>query len=220
MRRMFLGLGDVGARRAVPGSREGHSANRGGLGNTGGRSGRPVPVLFALLFVSVAWGQGDPLEQHFVPPEVIMQHQGELGITDSQREQIKQRVSQAQVRFTELQWDLQAHVEGLSELLADLAAEESRVLEQLDKVLATEGQIKRAQVSMLMGLRKVLTPEQLAEARKLMRGTAGLKKHMGELEREMRRVREEMLKVQKLVQMQMQLRKTLQEQGEVQRENR
>ena len=218
MRRMFLGLGKAEARHAVAGSRQGHSAHRGRLGKTGARSGPPVQLLLGLLFVSVAWGQRDPLEQHFVPPEVIMQHQGELGITDSQREQIKQRVSQAQVHFTELQWDLQAHVEGLSKLLADLASEESWVLEQLDKVLTTEAQIKRAQVSMLMGLRKVLTPEQLAEAHELMRGMPSLKKHLGELEREMRRVREEMLKVQKQVQMQM--RDALRQQREAQRENR
>ena len=151
-----------------------------------------------LLFVAgPVWAQGDPLQQHFVPPEVIMQHQKELGITDSQREEIKQRVSEAQVRFTELQWDMQAHVGDLSELLADPAAEESQVLQRLDKVLATEAQIKRAQVSMLVGLRKILTPEQLEEARRLRGGMTGLQQHLGKLEKEMRRVQEEMVNVEK-----------------------
>lgn len=149
-----------------------------------------------LCAASLVWAQGDPLEEHFVPPEVIMQHQRELGITASQREQIKQRVSEAQVRFTELQWDLQAHVGDLSELLADPAAEETQVLQQLDKVLATEAQIKRAQVSMLVGLRRILTPEQLEEARRMRRGMAGLQQHLGNLEKEMRRLQEEMTKAQ------------------------
>ena len=160
-------------------------------------------LMGLLLFVAgPAWAQEDPLEQHFVTPEVIMQHQKELGITGSQREQIKRRVSEAQVRFTELQWDMQAHVGDLSELLADTGAEESEVLQRLDKVLATEARIKRAQVSMLVGLRKILTPEQLEEARRLRGGMTGLQQHLGKLEKEMRRVQEEMVSVEKRMQRQ------------------
>lgn len=72
------------------------------------------------------------------------------------------------------QGDPQAHVGTLSELLADVLAEEGQVLQQLDEVLATEAQTKRTQVSMLVGLRKVLTPEQLEEALRLRGSMAGL----------------------------------------------
>ena len=110
---------------------------------------------------------GDPLAAHFVPPEVIMQHQVELGVSEAQRERIKGLVIGAQQRFTELQWDLQAEVEALSRLLADHAADEEPVLEQLSRVLAIEGDVKRTQVSMLLALRRELTPEQFAEAQRL-----------------------------------------------------
>ena len=97
---------------------------------------------------------------------------------------------------------MQAHVGDLSELLADVGAQESQVLQRLDKVLATEAQIKRAQVSMLVGLRKILTPEQLEEARRLRGGMTGLQQHLGKLEKEMRRVQEEMVNVEKRMQRQ------------------
>ena len=114
-------------------------------------------------------GGGDPLEQHLVPAEIIMRNQSELGITSSQRDQIKEQVSALQTRFTELQWDLQAHVEGLSETLANPDAQEEAVLAQLDQVLASEAQIKRTQLSMLLRIRGILTPEQLKKALELRR---------------------------------------------------
>lgn len=125
-------------------------------------------LLLVLLCTGViALAQDDPLEEHFVPPEQIMRHQSELGITAAQREEIKQQVRNAQMRFTELQWDLRADLETLSKLLEDRNVSEDAVIEQLDNVLAVEADIKRTQLSMLIALRKVLTEGQLEEARAL-----------------------------------------------------
>ena len=125
--------------------------------------------LLLVLFCAgvIAPAQDDPLEEHFVPPEQIMRHQSELGITAAQREEIKQQVRNAQMRFTELQWDLRADLEALSKLLENRNVSEGAVIEQLNNVLAVEADIKRTQVSMLIALRKVLTEEQLEEARAL-----------------------------------------------------
>ena len=98
-----------------------------------------------------------------------MQNQSALGITPSQREQIKKQVSALQTRFTELQWDLQAHMEALSESLTHPDAQEEAVLAQLDQVLASEAQIKRTQLSMLLRIRGILTPEQLKKAKEIRR---------------------------------------------------
>jgi len=141
-------------------------------------------LLFILFCASLpVHAQDDPLEDHFIPPEVIMRHQGELGITSAQREQIKEQVRNAQMKFTELQWDIQAEIEALTTLLEDRAAAEGPVLEQLDRVLAVEAAIKRTQVSMLIALRRALTDEQLEQARGFAGGGFGL----GTVEREIRR---------------------------------
>ena len=116
-------------------------------------------------------GGDDPLERHLVPPEIIMQHQSALVITASQREEIKKQVSALQTHFTELQWDLQAHMEALSESLTHLEAQEDAVLAQLDQVLASEAQIKRTQLSMLLRIRGILTAEQLKKAREIQQAS-------------------------------------------------
>ena len=154
--------------------------------------------LLLVLFCAgvIAPAQDDPLEEHFVPPEQIMRHQSELGITVAQREEIKQQVRNAQMRFTELQWDLRADLEALSKLLEDRNVSEDVVIEQLDKVLAVEADIKRTQLSMLIALRKVLTEEQLEEARALAnpnRGFPSVRK-LREIQRQVERVSREMQK--------------------------
>ena len=149
-------------------------------------------VLIFFCACAIAPAQDDPVADHFVPPEQIMRHQSELGITTAQREQIKQQVRNAQMRFTELQWDLQADMEALSKLLEDRNVSEAAVIEQLDSVLAAEADIKRTQVSMLIALRKVLTEEQLEEARALTNRGYPARRQMRELERQMVRAEREM----------------------------
>jgi hypothetical protein len=149
--------------------------------------------LLLILFctVVVASAQDDPLADHFIPPEVIMKHQGELGISSAQREEIKQQVRNAQVKFTELQWDIQAEIEGLTKLLEDRNAGEGPVIEQLDRVLAVEAAIKRTQVSMLMALRRVLTDEQLEQARDLSYGGFAMRGITAEIQRGAQRMARE-----------------------------
>jgi hypothetical protein len=161
------------ARPAEPGAEHVFPITAGSIliAKQGDSMKRLLLILFSVPLI--AYAQGDPLEDHFISPEVIMKHQGELGITAAQREQIKQQVRNAQVRFTELQWDIQAEIENLKKLLEDRAAAEAPVLEQLNRVLAVEADIKRSQVSMLMALRRVLTDEQLEQARGMAYGPFG-----------------------------------------------
>ncbi len=121
-------------------------------------------LLLILAPLALAMAQGtDPLRDHLVPPEVIMEHQGELGISDEQREQIKQLVSEAQAKFSQLQWDLRARMDALQEQITENAAVDA-VLAQLDQVLEIESQIKRTHLGLLLGLRRVLTKEQFETA--------------------------------------------------------
>ena len=164
----------------------------------------------------IASAQDDPLKDHFIPPEVIMKHQGELGISPAQREEIKQQVRNAQVSFTELQWDIQAEIENLTKLLEDSNIGEGPIIEQLNRVLAVEADIKRTQVSMLIALRKVLTAEQLDQARSLRYGTFTFQK----VEREIRKARVEAQKALKNQQKALkQLLKAREELGAAQPEN-
>jgi Spy/CpxP family protein refolding chaperone len=106
--------------------------------------------------------EDDPFAAYFFPPELIMAHQRELGLQDSQRAAMTSEIQKAQARFVELQWKMSAETERLKTLLAAPVVNEAQVLEQIDRTLAVEREIKRIQVALLVRIKNTLTPSQQA----------------------------------------------------------
>lgn len=102
-----------------------------------------------------------------MPPELIMQNQKAIGLTDAQKNSVIGEIKQAQGRMVEVQWDLQRTVEKMVELLKPDKVDEQAVLAQLDKVLAAEREVKRTQLGLMIRLKNVLTPEQQRQLREL-----------------------------------------------------
>ncbi len=121
-----------------------------------------VLVAASLTVAPVARGQqsGDPVGDNLFAPELVMQHQQELGLTDDQRSAIIAEISRAQPKATELQWQLQREVQALAALLKVDPIDEVKMLAQLDRVLAAEREIKRVQLALLVRIKNRLTPEQ------------------------------------------------------------
>jgi Spy/CpxP family protein refolding chaperone len=109
----------------------------------------------------------DPLNELMFPPELVMARQNAIGLSDAQKTYLRLEVSRAQTRFTELQWQLQDAMEGLIGLLKQSKADEAQVVAQLDKVLASERDIKRAQIALLVRIKNNLTEEQQNRLRAL-----------------------------------------------------
>ena len=100
----------------------------------------------------------DPIAEHVLPPELIMQHQKAIGLTDAQKNAVIGEIKQAQGHMVEVQWDLQRALERMVELLGQDKVDEQGVLAQLDKVLAVEREAKRVQLGLAVRLTNVLTP--------------------------------------------------------------
>jgi Spy/CpxP family protein refolding chaperone len=116
----------------------------------------------------------DPIGDNFFPPELVMQHQGEIGLTDKQRSFIVAQVDSDQQRATALQWQLQREVETMATLVKQEPIDEAKVLAQLDRVLAVERDVKRIQLTLVTRIKNQLTPEQRARLRALRSGTSSL----------------------------------------------
>lgn len=113
---------------------------------------------------------GDPLGDNFFPPELVMSHQQEIGLTDQQRSFIIAQVDTAQQRATALQWKLQREVETISTMAKQEPIDEEKMLAQLDRVLAVERDIKRIHFTLVMRIKNDLTSEQRARLRALRAG--------------------------------------------------
>lgn len=109
----------------------------------------------------------DPFALYLFPPELIMSHQRELGLQESQSAAILKEMQLAQASFLQLQWKMSAEADRIEKLLQPAAVDEARVLEQVDRVLAIEREIKRAQVGLLIRIKNTLTAQQQAKLTEL-----------------------------------------------------
>ncbi len=111
--------------------------------------------------------QPDPLARFFFPPELVMQHQGVINLTDVQRQALSGAIQQAQAKMMDTQWKLSGEAEKLVRLLQPASVDEAQVLEQVDRILTLEREVKRAQVGLMVKIKNNLTPAQQTKLQEL-----------------------------------------------------
>ena len=102
----------------------------------------------------------DPLGDSIFPPDMIMQHQRELALTEDQKVFMRGEIQRTTTRFNELQWQLQDQMEALHETVKTNTINEQLALSQLDKVLESEREIKRLHMELAIRLKNKLTADQ------------------------------------------------------------
>lgn len=112
---------------------------------------------------SPAPGGPDDFGRSIFPPELVMQHQSEIGLQDSQRAALTSAVQQAQGKFMDVQWKLAAEGEKMNRLLQGTQVDEAQVLEEVDRILALEREMKRTQISLMVRIKNTLTAAQQAK---------------------------------------------------------
>jgi Spy/CpxP family protein refolding chaperone len=129
-------------------------------------------MILLLAFVPSAWAQqqpNDPIGENFIPPELIMQHQQQIGLSQEQRGLINAEIQRAQSKFTELQWQLASEVEAMASIVKQERLDEGQTLAQLDKILNLEREIKRAHFTLIVRLKNALTVEQQTRLQEIKR---------------------------------------------------
>src|SRR3981081_2671103 len=135
--------------------------------------------IFALAFVLVAANlaaQGSPpmggrpapggpedWGRNFFPPELVMSHQSEIGLQDSQRAALTSAIQQVQSKFMDTQWKLRAEGEKMGRLLQGPQVDEAAGLDEVDRILNLESEIKKAQISLMVRIKNMLPPAQQAK---------------------------------------------------------
>jgi Spy/CpxP family protein refolding chaperone len=130
-------------------------------------------IFAAVLAVSApatAQQPSDPIGEAFFAPELVMQHHQAIALTDDQKESLRRTMREAQLRFTDLQWNLQDEVGEMVTLIGTPRVDEVRVLAQLQKVLAAEREVKQTQITLLVRIKNLLTEAQQEQLRRLRTG--------------------------------------------------
>lgn len=138
---------------------------------TGRDTARTKTLVFSVDKASGAYvpTASAPFSQHLYPPELIMQNQGRLRITESQREAILQEIYKVQATAAQVQWRVSDESEKLNQLLERENVQEAEALAQADRMMTWEIAVKRAQLTMLIRIRNLLSAEQKAILKELRR---------------------------------------------------
>ena len=105
----------------------------------------------------------DPVGSKLFPPDLIMNHQQELGIDQQQRDAIAKEVEQAHSQIFPMQWKMSAAAEALAKELDAPKIDESKALGLANKVMSIEQEVKRMHLSLLIRIRNLLTDGQRAK---------------------------------------------------------
>lgn len=109
------------------------------------------------------------LEESLFPPTMILENQAKIGLSPVQRDSIRAAVRKFEMSTLENQWKLQDENDRFAEILKRPTPSEGTILDQLDRVLGAERELKRAQMAMLVRLRTILTPDQQTKLRTLIK---------------------------------------------------
>ena len=145
-----------------------------------------MAVAFGLLAVGVASAQlpqsdqpqqprmpppppPDMLNNSVFPPDVIMEHQREIGLTEEQKAFMRGEINKTSTVFNDLQWQLQDAMEGLRDTMKADQINEQQALAQLDKVLNAEREIKKLHMALAIRIKNNLTADQVQKLMNLNR---------------------------------------------------
>jgi Spy/CpxP family protein refolding chaperone len=111
----------------------------------------------------------DPIEDQLFPPDLIMRSQSQLQLTDAQRASLRTEITRLQTKIVDLQWQVSDEAERMARMLRSTPIDEAKTLEQSDKVMALEREIKRLHLSTLIRIKNILTAEQIAKLQDMRR---------------------------------------------------
>lgn len=128
---------------------------------------KEILVLLAVALLSagnaLAQGEkGDVFKGKLFPPNVILEHQAELGLSKQQFTAIKKAVVEVQSNVAEHEWDVREAYLSIMGELDKQPIDEDKALEYVGAALLAENQVKKQQMAMLIRLRNLLTDEQVA----------------------------------------------------------
>jgi len=126
-------------------------------------------VAFLVVMFAFACGFGqnattphhlDPMKRALVEPVMALEFAEEIGLTRAQRNQIEAELKTATVKFHALEDKLRSETKIMFELLERPGVSEKEALDQFDRVLDLEKQIKQVNLLCSLHVRAQLRPEQ------------------------------------------------------------
>jgi Spy/CpxP family protein refolding chaperone len=111
----------------------------------------------------------NPIQRFVFPPDLVMSHQDEIGLSAEQRRQIIAEVQRMEADLVPLRFEISESTHRLAELLSTPTVEEEPALALVDRITELEGEIKKRHLTLVIRTKNLLTPEQQAKLEELRR---------------------------------------------------
>jgi Spy/CpxP family protein refolding chaperone len=117
-------------------------------------------------------GGGSPgvmpeISRELFPPELVMRHQEEIGLSEDQKSKLVHAMQAMQSDLVPLQFEMGEAAGKLREALSAPRIDEEKAGGLADKLMALETQIKRRHLTTMIRIKNVLTPDQQERLRAL-----------------------------------------------------
>lgn len=128
----------------------------------------PVALMIALPLAAHAEGKDDDwLRGKLFPPDVVLKHQTALKLSDAQRTAIRKEIVAVQAKVATVDFDLMDAAVALQDAIDKTPVDRAFVLDKADKLFEADNRKKRAWIEMLVNIRNLLAPEQIAYLKKV-----------------------------------------------------
>jgi Spy/CpxP family protein refolding chaperone len=111
----------------------------------------------------------NPIQRFVFPPDLVMSHQDEIGLSAEQREKIIAEVQRLEADLVPLRFEISQTTHRLAELLSAPRVEEEPALALVDRITDLEGEIKKRHLTLVIRTKNLLTPEQQAKLEEFRR---------------------------------------------------
>lgn len=128
---------------------------------------RVVTLVLAASLAATAAGGQEPtrdLYEQLVPPELVLAHAEEIGLSPAQRQAVERVRAELGPRMFPLLEQMRKETAALVELLKQEKPDEAAMLAQFEKLSSVETDLKRLRLLMTARTKRVLTAEQQAKA--------------------------------------------------------
>ena len=133
-------------------------------------------VLLALVAVSAplrAQGkQDDPFQRSLFDPQLVLRNAQAIGLSAAQRKSILDELKATQTALAPLQVDMTGPAMELQEIIDAPRVDEAKTIATVEQVLQIENEVKKRQVTLLVRIKNLLTPDQQAKLRTLRDASA------------------------------------------------
>ena len=109
----------------------------------------------------------DRFEESVFAPDLVMSHQGEIGLRSDQKQALIEELQRTQSDLVPLQFEMSEAGERLERLLGVPRVDEDEALAAAERVMQLESEIKRRHLTLMIRIKNLLTEEQQAELRRL-----------------------------------------------------